>query len=111
MEVRLEASQLLVRWGESPRHGNDAPALVEVDQHPSHLTVPQQSTEAEVHVLSDLIHALKVEADERDQHIAERLAGLEKHLHALRSQSDLRWSATEENVAALYLLSCKGEKP
>jgi hypothetical protein len=111
MEVRLEASQFVVRWGNSPSRGSDAPLLVDVDPHPSGLAVPLESTEAELHVLSDLIHALKVDADERDQRFVERLEQLEKHVRVLQSQSDLRWNATEENVAALYLLSRKGEKP
>lgn len=62
-------------------------------------------------VLSDLIHALKQDADDRDQRCDDRLDRLEKHVRALQSQADLRWNATEENVNALYLLARKGEKP
>lgn len=110
IEVRLEASQLVVRWGNPPR-GSDAPRSADGESRIPAPAVPPESIQAEMHVLSDLIYALKVDADERDHHFAERLDDLEKHLHALQSQAELRWSATEENVAALYLLSQKGEKP
>lgn len=108
LDIRVEASQLTVRWGDAP-HTNPAPpppqSLV------NHAALPAESIEAELRVLSDLIHALKQDADDRDQHSTERIARLEKHVRVLQSQSDRRWSATEENVAALYLLSQKGEKP
>jgi hypothetical protein len=111
MEIRLEASQLTVRWGEPPSGGTDGTPVQTHDQRAAGPAVPSESIEAELRVLSDLIHALKQDADDRDQRCAERLDRLEKHVRALQSQSDLRWSATEEDVAALYLLSRKGEKP
>jgi hypothetical protein len=111
LECRLEAGQLVVRWGHLPSSGTGVAPVQTNDGSHAGPTVPPESTEAEVHVLSDLIHALKQDADERDQRFAERLDRLEKHVRALQSQSDRRWSATEENVAALYLLSRKGEKP
>ena len=111
LEVRLEASQLVVRWGAPPSDGTGVPPVQTNDRRDAGPTVPPESIEAELHVLSDLIHALKQDADERDQRFAERLDRVEKHVRALQSQSDRRWSATEENVTALYLLSRKGEKP
>lgn len=95
LEIRLEATQLVVRWGNPPPVGQAF----------------QPDLRDDLRVLSDLIHALKQDADDRDQRCEERLDHLEKHVRALRSQADLRWNATEKNVAALYLLSRKGEKP
>lgn len=115
VEVRLEASQLVLRWGNSPLIGTGETPVQTRDRRDAGPTVPlpiqPESIEAELRVLSNLIHALKQDADDRDQNYAERLDRLEKHVRALQSQSDLRWSATEENVAALYLLSRKGVKP
>lgn len=111
LELRLEANQLVVRWS-NPEGGTGVPPVETLDRRPAGPTAaPPESVEAELRVLSDLIHALKQDADDRDQLCAERLQRLEKHVRALQSQSDQRWSATEENVAALYLLSRKGEKP
>jgi hypothetical protein len=115
LEFRLEASQLIVRWGDPPvdglAGGTGVPPVAGLDRRPAGPTTPPGNIEAELRVLSDLIHALKQDADERDQLCADRLDRLEKHVRALQSQSDQRWSATEESVAALYLLSRKGEKP
>ncbi len=110
LELRLDANQLVVRWGDPPTGGTGVPPVQTHDRRDAGPTVPAESIQAELRVLSDLIHALKLDADERDQLCAERLERLEKHVRALQSQSDQRWSATEENVAALYLLSRKGEK-
>lgn len=106
LEIRLEANQLVVRWGESP---------VGRAFRPDDIVVESQAGKPDSHddlrILSDLIHALKQDTDDRDQRCEDRLERLEKHVRALQSQGDLRWSATEKTVAALYLLSRKGEKP
>lgn len=111
LEIRLDASQLVVRWGNSPSSGTDIPPVMSLARRDPSPPVPPESRATELRVLSDLIHALKQDADASDQYTSNRLDRLEKHVRALQSQSDLRWSATEENVAALYLLSRKGEKP
>jgi hypothetical protein len=111
LELRLEATQLVVRWGNPPSAGTSEEPVETQDRRGARPTLPPESTETELRILSDLIHALKQDADERDQRFVERLNHLEKHVRALQSQSELRWRATEENVAALYLLSGKGDEP
>jgi hypothetical protein len=112
LEVRLEANQLVMRWGDAPQNDwTGVPPVVSLDRRPAGPTVPLENIEAELRVLSDLIHALKQDADERDQRFAERIDRLQQHVRALQSQSDLRWDTTEKDVAALYLLTRKGEKP
>jgi hypothetical protein len=112
LEVRHEANQLVVRWGDAPNiGGTGVPPVQTHARRDAGPTVPSESIEAELRVLSDLIHALKQDADERDQRFADRLARLQQHVRALQSQSDLRWDTTEKDVAALYLLTRKGEKP
>jgi hypothetical protein len=106
LEVRFEANQLVVRWGDAP---------VSQAFHPNPVVPESQAGKSDLRddlrILSDLIHALKEDADERDQRFDERLDNLQKHVNALQSQGELRWDTTEKDVAALYLLTRKGEKP
>jgi hypothetical protein len=108
LEVRWEVNQLTLRWG-------DAPPPVVQPNHRDAVVSEKPATNSELRdelrVLSELIHALKQDADERDQRFADRLDRLQKHVYVLQSQSDLRWDTTEKDVAALYLLTRKGEKP
>ncbi|HZV05470.1 MAG TPA: zf-HC2 domain-containing protein [Gemmataceae bacterium] len=104
LEVRLDANQLVVRWGDPPVD----PAF-QPDTTPPERQAGKPDLREDLHILSDLIHALKQDADERDQRFTERLDRLQQHVHALQSQSDTRWDTTEKDVAALYLLTRKGE--
>jgi hypothetical protein len=107
LEVRLGGGQLVVRWGDAPP-GAPAP----VPPEPIAKTVPTRpEIEAEVHVLRELIHALTQDVDDRDQRFAELLERLQRHVQVLQTQADQRWNTTEQDVAALYLLTRKGEKP
>ncbi|HEY7154424.1 MAG TPA: zf-HC2 domain-containing protein [Gemmataceae bacterium] len=107
LQIRVEARQLVVRWGEPHRV---APAPVTPK---TIVTTPAlyAETEAELTVLRELVHALKQDADDRDQLFQERLDRLEGHVQAIQRLADRRWNATEKNMDALYLLTCKGEKP
>ncbi len=108
LEVRWEANQLTLRWGDAPTRivpTNHRDAAV------SEKPAANSELRDELRVLSELIHALKRDADERDQRFADRLDRLQKHVLVLQSQSDLRWDTTEKDVAALYLLTRKGDKP
>jgi hypothetical protein len=98
-----------VRWGDPPSSASGGTGVSPVQTTDRHDAYPTE-TEAELRVLSDLIHALKRDADERDKRFAERLARLQEQIRAIRSQADRRWNATEQDVAALYLLTRKGEK-
>jgi hypothetical protein len=108
LEVRLGAGQILVRWGE-PSPAAPVGPQVQPDAAISGSQAAKPDLREEMRVLSDLIHALKQDADERDQRFAEQLDRLQKHVLALQSQADSRWNATEQDVAALYLLTRKGE--
>jgi hypothetical protein len=111
LEIRLDANQLVVRWGGFSPSGTDVPPVQTHDWRGIDPTIPPESVETELRVLSDLIHALKQEGDERDQRFVERLDRLQNHIRAMQSQGDLRWDTTEKDVAALYLLTRKGERP
>jgi hypothetical protein len=107
LEVRLEAGQMVVRWGDPP-----PPAPTPVPPQPLvHNDDLATEAEAELHVLRELIHALKQDGDDREERLQERLDRLQAHVRILQAQGDRRWSATEQDVTALYLLTRKGEKP
>jgi hypothetical protein len=108
VEVRLQSGQMLVRWSESPP---SAPRAEKQTAPATESPVGKPDLREDLRVLSDLIHALKQDADERDQHFDARLDRLQKHVLALQSQADRRWNATEQDVTALYLLTRKGENP
>jgi anti-sigma factor RsiW len=106
LEVRLGSDQLVVRWGGSPAPVSPPPAQPMGSN--AELT---PETEAQLRVLSELIHALKQDADDREQSFHERLDRLQERVHALQTQTDHYRNATEQDVAALYLLTRQGEKP
>jgi hypothetical protein len=102
LQIHLESHQVIVRWGDPPP----------VVPKPIVTTpVLPSDIEGELTVLRELIHALKQDADDRDQQFQKQLDRLEGRVQAMRWQADRRWDATEETVAALYLLTRKGEKP
>lgn len=107
LHLRVEANQIVVQWGDPPP---PVPAPVLTQPLVTQAALPPE-TEGQLRVLSELIHALKQDVEDRDERFADRLARLQMHVLALQSQADLRWNATEQDVAALYLLSHKkGEK-
>lgn len=111
LEFRLDAGQLVVRWGNpppaAPHRDTSVPPIVHLDQRPT----VSPDTEAQLRVLRELIHALKQDSDDREERFQERLNRLQTHVQLLQAQTDRRWSATEQDVAALYLLTRQGEKP
>lgn len=98
---------MVVRWGEPP-----PPAPTPLPPQPLvHKADLPAEADAELRVLRELIHALKQDGDDRDERFQERLDRLQTHVRLLQAQADRRWSATEQDVAALYLLTRKGENP
>jgi hypothetical protein len=121
LEIRLQANQVVLRWGEpssggtgvppvASSGGTGVPPVLTRDRRDAGPTLPPE-TEAELRILSDLIHALKQDVEDRDRQTAERLDRLQGHLRSLQAQADLRWNENKQDVAALYLLSHKGDKP
>jgi hypothetical protein len=122
LEIRVASDQLVVRWGASPVVGQAGkPDAVDSksqagktglrDAADSKSQAGKPDLREELRVFSDLIHALKRDSDDRDERFQERLDRLQGHVRALQAQADRRWDTTEHDVAALYLLTRKGEKP
>jgi anti-sigma factor RsiW len=115
LEVRVEAHQLVVRWGHAQAEEN-APQPRPVER----ILVPQDSAalgalEDRVQVLDELLHAVITDISDRDKRQQQRLASLQEYLEQVRMQNGRRLSETERNVAvmrtALFAQPRKGEKP
>jgi hypothetical protein len=107
LEVRREPGQIVVRWSDPPPHVGQAfqPDFSERRQ------AGKPDLREDLLVLRELIHALHEDIDDREQRFQDRLDLLQRHVQALQAQADQRWNSTEQDVAALYLLTRKGEKP
>src|SRR5262245_7783395 len=93
LELRVEAHQLVVRWGTPP------PAPPPVARAEAR---PDRATQEQVQLLGELVHALAGDLEARDQRQRGELRRLQAQLERLRWQSEQRWAATEDNVSALY---------
>jgi hypothetical protein len=112
LEVRLEAHQVVLRWGAVPERESTAPS-----SHPQALPAPPFHTETslahvtpeQLQLVTALIHALadNVQTLERRQQKEEKQ--IHKELQQLKQESTQRWTAFERTVNALYLMSQKGE--
>jgi hypothetical protein len=114
LEVRLDAHQLVLRWGAPP---DVSPAARQSDPLPPHAPEPLASAETErrLQVMSDLIHAMAEEVRYRDGQRQEELTQLQTRINMLQRQDNQRWTQNDRNFAALYLATFgpakKGELP
>ena len=103
----MEPGRMILSWGDPPA----TPTTLAPQPLMKRDTLPPESAEPELRVLRELIHALKQDADRRDDRFEARLDRLQAYLQALQSQADQRWSTTEQDMNALYLLARKGDRP
>ena len=111
LEARLEAHQLLLRWGAVPP---EAPAPVLAPQvrpapEPVKEIRPVHLADEQLQLLSNLIHAL---AD--DYHVLERqeredASQFQARLQPVQQQNIQRCADLQHSIDALYLLFQKGE--
>jgi hypothetical protein len=96
VEFRWHDRELIVGWGVPPAPRREVvPAIVQrADVSPQLV--------AELQLVRELIHAVATDVEQRDRQGEERLAGLEKRLDEVATTSQLRWTATQKNVRALY---------
>jgi hypothetical protein len=112
LEVRLEAHQVVVRWGNAAQTSENPPT--EAQKHSQPIAAKDDSNEPpatgqEIQTLRELIYSLardiqNVEArfDARDQRRQEELVVLRQRLYDLRSQVQKQWTETSSYVSALY---------
>src|SRR5262249_24000175 len=93
-EVRWHDREIVLGWGMS-RISAPAPAAIEPPAAP-------QTLLTEFQLIKDLVHALATDAEQRDQQRLETLSALERRLDAATATTNNRWTATQNNVRALY---------
>jgi hypothetical protein len=104
LEVRLEAHQVVVRWGAPAQEAEPStPApqperVVIVQREP----VSNPEIEARLQVMNDTLHALADYLDERDTKQRQLLERLQARIESAQRQNGQRWSDTERSVAAIY---------
>ena len=102
LEVRLEAQQLVLRWG-APEPVAVAPAPPPQPPVPAPVIVaaPPEVTADDLRLVKQLIHALAANQDTHDEQQTQELLALRQRLDRLQIQADRRWATTEYYVSAL----------
>jgi anti-sigma factor RsiW len=101
LEVRLDARQLVLRWGPAPAEKAGLEPRAEFRPvRPEARTRPD--VEERLQLMNELIHALSAEVGMREERQRQDLDQLRQELEGLRRLANRRWSETERTVAALY---------
>ncbi len=100
LEVRLQAHQLVVRWGAPP----EVPAPRPEPQAPRGAPPAPGVTPADLQPLRDLVHILAGDVAERDGEQKRALLALQQRLDVLQGQAQERWVAAQRDVGGLYAL-------
>jgi predicted anti-sigma-YlaC factor YlaD len=103
-ELRLDANQVVLRWGASATAPEPPPPAPR--QEPPVVVVAQSTSTAEIEqelrLLNEAVQTLSNDADSRDERRRLEIARLRAQVSSLQKQlADLRL-ATEKDVAALY---------
>jgi anti-sigma factor RsiW len=109
LDVRLEAHQVVVRWG-TPPAAVEAPPAPNVPVTPeaaiSKVTAesppPSAGVEEQVRIVSELVQLLATDLEARDQRQQQALARLQARLQILQQQNAQWRLATEHDMDALY---------
>jgi hypothetical protein len=104
LEVRLDANQVVVRWGAVPPPP-EAPAPAPRPQ-PEVIVSPQTAAvgeiEQQLRLLTEVVQALSSDADQHDERRRQELALLRAQVQGLQQQLNELRVATEKDVSALY---------
>ena len=102
LEVRVEAHQVVLRWGDVP--APDAPpdgaALAHVPPPPA--PQPPAVTEEQLRLLGELVQALAADVWDRDVRRQAEIVRLRALLVDLQEHDARRWSAAERDIDAMY---------
>jgi hypothetical protein len=112
LEVRFEAHQLVLRWGQPPEPTLPMPPVVEAPVVPAPAPAPPTlapELEERLRSLTALVQGLADEAVLRDDRQRQEVARLQAELALLKTdlvllrQHDVRrWAAVERDIVALY---------
>jgi anti-sigma factor RsiW len=102
-ELRIEAHQLVLRWGSPPlRDAQPRPA----EESPPSVLIARQAPTAEVEqqmaLLSQWVPALARDGERRDEEHAREIALLKARIALMQRQADVRLAAAERDVDTLY---------
>jgi hypothetical protein len=103
LQVRVDAHQLIVRWGSAPEPLAGVPAPprdAPPPDTPDALALAEARERLEL--MSNLIHALNEDLEARDAQQKQALKRLQARLDEMQFQGNVRWGETERNIAALY---------
>jgi hypothetical protein len=103
LEARIEAHQLVLRWG--------APPVVPETFAPAETATntPAQSSSEQQLLLSELIHALADSLQSVEHREQQDTAQLQARLLAIQQQNAQRWAELERTIDSLYQSLQKGE--
>jgi len=102
LEVRVDAHQIMVRWGAIPPPPDQPPPLAPPPEERPAAVVATAEVEQQLRLLRELVQAVSANADLRDERRRQEIAQLRGRLHGLEQQMTQLRLATEKDVSALY---------
>jgi hypothetical protein len=103
LELRFDARQLIVRWGEVPQ---EQPLVQQPTPEPKVIVqreiVPNPEIDEQLRVLRDTVHALAGSLETRDAQLRLVLDQMGTRFATLQMQDSRRWSENDRQFAALY---------
>jgi hypothetical protein len=107
LEVRLDANQLVLRWGDVPAPVPMPPAPGPIADAPAPVAPPSATAssaevEQQLRLLAELVQALSQDADRQEERRREEIARLRGQMQLLQQQMTELRLATEKDVSALY---------
>jgi hypothetical protein len=103
LELRLDAHQLVIRWGEMPE---EPPIIAPPTPEPTVIVqreiVTDPKVEEQLRVLHDTVHALAGSQETRDQQLRLVMGLMQARFESLQLLDTRRWSENDRNFAALY---------
>jgi len=101
LEVRVNAQQLVVRWGQ-PEPVIQERVIPQVVQAGPSSPEPSQEVLERLRLMDELIHALADSVEVNDQKRSGDLLQLQRELAALQRRTELQFVETHQDVDALY---------
>jgi putative zinc finger protein len=105
MEIRMDAHQLVLRWGAVPAQPDPPPAPVPPREERPIAPAPVVSTaevDQQLGLLRELVEAVSNDADLRDERRQQEIAQLRGRMQGLEQQMTQLRLATERDLSALY---------
>jgi hypothetical protein len=100
LEVRVEAQQVVLRWGAPP-----APPAPPPPPAPAVRPLPpavSDVTEEQLRLLSELVQALAADVRGRDERQQQEIDALRRRVQEVQLQSVQRWESAERDLTAIY---------